>query len=130
MVVMLDEAHQFLNKSLSNDYDNFTLDAFDNIAKEGRKYGLFLGITTQMPRDIPVATLSQIGTFIVHRLINYRDKETIINALSNANRNILSYLPDLGVGEAILSCIELKMPLLIKVNQPNNKPDSSTPKLN
>lgn len=130
MVVMLDEAHQFLNKSLSNDYDNFTLDAFDNIAKEGRKYGLFLGITTQIPRDIPVGTLSQIGTFIVHRLINYRDKETITNALSTANRDVLSYLPDLGAGEAILSSIELKMPLLIKVNEPSSKPDSSTPKFN
>jgi len=36
MLVMLDEAHQFLNKSLNNDYDNFTLNAFDNIAEEGK----------------------------------------------------------------------------------------------
>lgn len=128
MVLILDEAHQFLNKKLSSDYDSFSLDAFDNIAKEGRKYGLFLGITTQIPRDIPVGTLSQIGTFIVHRLINYRDKETIINALSSANREILSYLPDLGAGEAILSSVELKMPLLIKVNKPDSEPASSTPK--
>lgn len=128
MVLILDEAHQFLNKNLSSDYDSFCLDAFDNIAKEGRKYGLFLGITTQIPRDIPVGTLSQIGTFIVHRLINYRDKETITNALSSANREILSYLPDLGAGEAILSSVELKMPLLIKVNKPESEPASSTPR--
>lgn len=127
LVVVLDEAHQFLNKSLNSDYDTFSLDAFDNIAKEGRKYGLFLGITTQIPRDIPIGTLSQIGTFIVHRLINYRDKEIITNTISSANREILSYLPDLGAGEAVLSSIELKMPLLIKVNPPEIAPKSETP---
>ena len=45
------------------------LDSFDQIAKECRKHGLFLCLATQMPRDIPQGTLSQMGTFIVHRLI-------------------------------------------------------------
>lgn len=75
IVVLIDEAHQFLNKSIKDEYfDTKPLDAFDSIAKECRKYGLFLCIATQMPRDIPIGTLSQMGTFIVHRLINYNDK--------------------------------------------------------
>lgn len=51
------------------------LDSFDQIAKECRKHGLFLCLATQMPRDIPQGTLSQMGTFIVHRLINPFDKD-------------------------------------------------------
>ena len=49
-----------------------------------------------MPSDIPLGTLSQMGTCIVHRLINYKDKEAIENACSTANKTTLSYLPILG----------------------------------
>ncbi len=103
------------------------LDAFDQIAKECRKYGLFLCLSTQMPRDIPIGTLSQMGTFIVHRLINHFDKEAIANACSSANRNILSFLPILGEGEAILTGVDFLMPLSIKINPPEQEPDSRTP---
>lgn len=74
IVLFLDEAHQFLNKSVVDNYfASSSLSAFDQIAKECRKYGLFLCLATQMPRDIPIGTLSQIGTFIIHRLINYNE---------------------------------------------------------
>jgi uncharacterized protein len=130
IVLFLDEAHQFVNKSVSNDFESFKLEAFDNIAKEGRKYGLFLCMTTQLPRDIPVGTLSQIGTFIVHRLINHRDKEIVINAMPSVNSEIANYLSDLGQGEVILSSTEIKTPLLLKVNEPDVEPDSKTPEFN
>jgi len=131
VVVLIDEAHQFLNKSIKDEYfDTKPLDAFDSIAKECRKYGLFLCIATQMPRDIPSGTLSQIGTFIVHRLINYNDKEAVSNACSTANKNTLDFLPILGEGEAILTGVDFPMPIIMKFDEPNIKPDSSTPKLN
>ncbi len=129
LILIVDEAHQFLNKKLSENDVIYSLDSFDNIAKEGRKYGLFLCLTTQRPRDIPLGTISQIGTFIVHRLINTQDKEIVISALSNVNKQITNYLAELGEGEAILSSVNLKLPLLIKVLEPNIKPDSDTPKL-
>lgn len=76
VVIFIDEAHQFLNKSIKDEYfDAKPLDSFELISKEARKYGLFLCIATQMPRDIPLGTLSQMGTFIVHRLINDQDKK-------------------------------------------------------
>lgn len=91
-ILFIDEAHQYLNKKVKDEYFESTkLDSFDLIAKEARKYGLFLCLATQMPRDIPVGTLSQIGTFIVHRLINPYDKESIENACSSANKNALSF---------------------------------------
>lgn len=128
LVLFIDEAHQFLNNKVVDDYfGSMSLSAFDQIAKECRKYGLFLCIATQMPRDIPVGTLSQMGTFLVHRLINFSDKESIKQACSSANSGILSFLPVLGEGEAILTGVDFPMPLTIKVAPPKIEPDSKTP---
>lgn len=130
IILVVDEAHQFLNKGVKDEFfELHSLDAFDLIAKEARKYGLFLCLATQMPRDIPVRTLSQMGTFIVHRLINDKDKQAIENAASSANRNALSFLPILGEGEALLVGVDFPMPLLVKIGEPSNKPDSGTPKI-
>lgn len=77
LLVFIDEAHQFLNKRIGEETNRFELDAFGNIAKEGRKYGLNTIIATQRPRDIPEDVLSQIGTLIVHRLTNQLDQEIV-----------------------------------------------------
>jgi hypothetical protein len=130
VILFIDEAHQFINKSVKDEYfQNTSLDAFDLIAKECRKHGLFLCIATQMPRDIPHGTLSQMGTFIVHRLINQNDKDAIINACSSANKNTLDFLPILGEGEAVLTGVDFPMPIIIKFNKPKFEPNSQTPKL-
>ncbi|MGK0448112.1 MAG: hypothetical protein ACJA2M_001896 [Polaribacter sp.] len=128
IVLFVDEAHQYLNKQVKDEYFELTkLNAFDSIAKECRKFGLFLCLATQMPRDIPTGTLSQIGTFIVHRLINHFDKESITNASSSANKSSLDFLPVLGAGEAILMGVDFPMPLMMKFDKPIITPDSSTP---
>jgi len=128
IVVFIDEAHQYLNKHVKDEYFESTrLSAYDQISKEGRKYGLFLCLATQMPRDIPTGTLSQMGTFIVHRLINPHDREVIENACSVANRNVLSFLPVLGEGEAILMGVDFPMPVILKIEKPTHEPYSRTP---
>ena len=130
LILVVDEAHQFLNKNIKDEFfESQTLDSYDLIAKECRKYGMFLCLATQMPRDIPTGTLSQMGTFIVHRLINELDKKTIESAASSANRSALSFLPILGEGEALLVGVDFPMPLLIKISEPAKKPLSNTPKL-
>ncbi len=130
IVLFVDEAHQFLKKTISDDFlQDLELDAFDKIAKECRKHGLFLCISTQNPKDIPVGTLSQMGTFIVHRLINESDRAVIEKACSEGSKNSLSYLPTLQSGEALLISIEMPMPIIIKIKEPNIKPTSLTPKL-
>ncbi len=129
IILFVDEAHQFLNKKVKDEYFESTeLNAFDNISKESRKYGLFLCISTQMPRDIPTGTLSQMGTFITHRLINYQDREAIASACSTANKETLSFLPSLGAGEAILMGVDFPMPISLKVELPKLKPKFDTPK--
>jgi len=95
-LLILDEAHQFLNYKISGDYaPDIPLNSFDNIAKECRKHGLYLCLSTQMPRDIPSGTLSQVGTFIVHRLINDDDKNKIKDACQESTREILDLFHNL-----------------------------------
>ena len=130
VLMFLDEAHLFLNKNLFDaDQTIIPLDAFDLIAKECRKFGLFLCLATQMPRDIPVGTLSQMGTFVVHRLINEQDRRVVETACSSASHASLAYLPVLGPGEALLSGVDFPIPLLLKVDKPALPPKSETPKL-
>jgi len=131
VICFIDEAHQFLNKNIKDEFfETIELNAFDQIAKECRKYGLFLCLATQMPRDIPQGTLSQMGSFIVHRLINENDKRTVESACASANRDVLSYMPVLGAGEALLLGVDFPMPLTIKITPPSIQPDSDTPRFN
>lgn len=129
LVMFVDEAHQFLNKRVKDEYFESTdLNAFDNIAKESRKFGLFLCLATQMPRDIPVGTLSQMGTFVSHRLINSQDKDAIASACSTANKETLAFLPSLGSGEAIIMGVDFPMPISVKVDRPSIVPLFDTPR--
>lgn len=130
ILLFIDEAHQFLNKRISADDDtSFYLQGIELIAKEARKYGLFLCLATQMPRDIPLGILSQMGAFIVHRLINEQDKKVVESAASSLNKSMLSFLPTMGAGEALLMGVDFPMPLLLKIEPPIRRPLSGTPKL-
>lgn len=128
LVLILDEAHQFLNKKVRDEFSvEVELNAYERIAKECRKFGLFLTLATQMPRDIPVGVLSQMGSFIVHRIINQKDREAIEYACSDANKNALSFLPVLSSGEALLTGVDFPMPIILKIAAPMCRPDSETP---
>lgn len=133
ILFFLDEAHQvFRTEKIKDEYSNeFKLDAFERIAKECRKFGLFLVLSTQRPRDIPQGVLSQMGTFIAHRLINQYDKEAVENASPEGSKYVLSFLPSLGQGEAILMGVDFPMPINLKIKpvKEENKPNSNTPKL-
>ncbi|WP_157575261.1 ATP-binding protein [Alloprevotella rava] len=114
----------------ADDDTSFYLQGIELIAKEARKYGLFLCLSTQMPKDIPLGVLSQMGTFIVHRLINEQDKKAVESAASSLNKSMLSFLPTMGAGEALLMGVDFSMPLLLKITPPVKTPCSETPILN
>ncbi len=127
LLVFLDEAHQFLDKSLGDEANRYPLDSFDLIAKEGRKYSLNICIATQRPRDIPDAVLSQMGTLIVHRLINDRDREVVERASGEIDRSAAAFLPTLAPGQAVIIGVDFPIPLTIQVSKPGAEPDSKGP---
>lgn len=127
LVVFLDEAHQFLGRTVGDDYASVKLDAFGIIAKEGRKYGLSCVLATQRPRDVPPDVLSQLGTLIVHRLTNDQDRETVERACGDLDRGAAQFVPMLAPGEAVVIGPELPAPVPIFVRRPMSPPDSRGP---
>lgn len=127
LVLCLDEAHQMLPKTVSLLSNEYPLEAFNVIAKEGRKYGLTLCIATQRPRDIPDDVLSQVGTFIVHRLVNDADRSAVERASGGINDALSSNLPILSPGEAFVLGVDFPTPLRLQVERPSAPPASTGP---
>jgi len=127
VLVTVDEAHQFLNKNLVADGEDFPLDSFGMIAKEGRKYAISICLATQRPRDIPEDILSQMGTLVVHRLINDKDRGVVERASTDVDKAVIASLPTLASGEAVMVGVEFPVPLSVKMRKPKNPPMSSGP---
>lgn len=127
IVVFLDEAHQFLGRTVGDEYGSVKLEAFGLIAKEGRKYGLTSVLATQRPRDVPQDVLSQLGTLIVHRLTNEQDRNTVEHACGDLDRSAAQFIPMLAPGEAIIIGPDLPTPLPLRISRPKSPPDSKGP---
>lgn len=128
IVVFVDEAHNFLGRNLGQEEYSSRLDAFEIIAKEGRKYGLCLCLATQRPRDITEGVLSQMGTLIVHRLTNDRDRELVERACGEIDRSASAFLPTLQPGEAAIIGVDFPIPMTVRVTPPEQRPASEGPK--
>jgi DNA helicase HerA-like ATPase len=127
VVVFLEEAHQFLNQFIGDESARVHLDAFDLIAKEGRKFGLNICLATQRPRDIPEGVLSQVGTLIVHRLTNDRDREIVERACGDIDRTAAAFLPTLSPGQAVVVGVDMPIPLTVEICPQTHQPDSRGP---
>ncbi|MDD2801770.1 MAG: ATP-binding protein [Methylococcales bacterium] len=127
VIVIVDEAHNFLGKHIGSEDSSARLDAFELIAKEGRKYGLNICLATQRPRDITEGVLSQMGTLIVHRLTNDRDREVVERACGEIDRSASAFLPNLKPGEAAIIGVDFPIPLTVQINKPTVRPQSDGP---
>ena len=127
VVVIVDEAHNFLGRQIGGEDAVARLDAFELIAKEGRKFGLNICLTTQRPRDITEGVLSQMGTLVVHRLTNDRDREIVERACGEIDRSASSFLPNLKPGEAAIIGADFPIPLTIQIFPPVAQPKSDGP---
>lgn len=127
LIVIVDEAHNFLGRNIGTEDTATKLDSFEFIAKEGRKYGLNICLATQRPRDITEGVLSQMGTLIVHRLTNDRDREVVERACGEIDRSASAFLPNLKPGEAAILGADFPIPLTIQIKKPTTKPNSDGP---
>ena len=97
-VMYIDEVHRYTRYNQENSYQI----GLTSIAREGRKKGIFLFLTTQNPQDVPKELLGQVGTLLVHRLTHQNELESIKNHLSEQS---YKQITKLNQGEAILSSI-------------------------
>lgn len=127
VLAVIDEAHNFLGKRVGSEEHATRLDSFELIAKEGRKYGLNICLTTQRPRDITEGVLSQVGTLLVHRLTNDRDREVVERACGEIDRSSAAFLPNLKQGEVALIGVDFPIPMTIQIGRPVRPPFSDGP---
>lgn len=132
-VLVVEEAHHFI-KRYNEDSDFIGSTAlcckvFERIAREGRKFGLGLLISSQRPSELSPTVLSQCNSFLIHRISNDRDQELIARLLPDNMRGMLRELPSLPSQNAILLGWASELPVLVRMRtlQESQRPQSEDP---
>ena len=130
-VLVMEEAHNFVSRYNPDNEDlspsRLCSQTFERIAKEGRKFGLGLMLSSQRPSELSPTVLSQCNTFLLHRLVNDRDQELVKKFVPDNLGSILNELPILPTKKAILLGWAAPIPILVDMNelkkdhQPNSK---------
>ena len=131
MNIIIDEAHQILSEQSTREEDNwkdYRLETFEEIIKEGRKFGVFMTIASQRPYDVSPTITSQAHNFFIHRLVNRLDLESISKAVSYIDRVAEESIPTLPTGTCIFSGVASNMPIKLNILELENhrKPQSKT----
>ena len=121
-----DEAHLYLPRKEGNPVERRAVEAFEKIAKEGRKYGVALMIVSQRPSDVSTTILSQCNNIISLRLTNADDQATVRKLLPESLESLLEALPIMDVGEAMVVGDSVLLPSRIKIDPPTETPLSAT----
>lgn len=133
-VIVLEEAHRFIrSKSWAGENEppqmRLCRETFERIAREGRKFGLGLVISSQRPTELSPTVLSQCNSYILHRLVNGADQDTVARAAPDLLGGLLSGLPALPVGGAMLLGAITPIPVLTQISPlpEAQRPRSSNP---
>lgn len=124
--LILDEAHRYIRKD-----GNYILqeNIFERIAREGRKYSLYLLISSQRPSELSSTVLSQCGNYIVHRIQNEMDMKYIYTVLPYFSEDYITKIKQQVPGEALVFGNCVPMPLQIKIIQATPDPNSENCKI-
>ena len=132
-IMVMEEAHTFV-KHYKDDAENINAAAiccraFEKIAREGRKFGLGLVISSQRPSELSPTVLSQCNTFLLHRISNDKDQELVKRFIPENLKGLLGELPVLPSQQAILMGWASELPLLVKMNNlpKEHQPQSDDP---
>ncbi|MBB3607503.1 ATP-binding protein [Rhizobium sp. BK602] len=116
MLVVCEEAHRYIPADPTLGFFP-TRQAIARIAKEGRKYGVSLGIITQRPGELDQTILSQCSTLFAMRLANDRDQDIIRSAIPNSSISTTSFLSSIGNGEAIAFGEAIAVPMRMRFSR-------------
>ena len=127
ILLVCEEAHRYANNSQNEGFEP-TRRALARIAKEGRKYGVSLGIVSQRPGELATSVLSQCNSIFAMRMTNQRDQDIIRAAMSDAGGGLLDTLPTLGDAEAIAVGEAVTVPMRLRFDElpPEKMPKSNT----
>lgn len=132
-VLVMEEAHTFV-KRYKEDAENenaatVCCRVFERIAREGRKFGLSLVLSSQRPSELSPTVLSQCNTFLLHRISNDRDQDLVRRLVPDNLSGLLRELPSLPSQSAILLGWALELPVLVRMNDlpKSHQPRSDDP---
>lgn len=117
--IIIDEAHNLLSYESSQESEiwrNTRLETFEEIIKEGRKFGVFLTLASQRPHDISPTITSQLHHYMLHRLVNSKDLDAVRNAVSYLDRKSFDELPALPTGTCVISGTSIQLPAVVKID--------------
>jgi DNA helicase HerA-like ATPase len=127
--LIVDEAHNILSDQSTREsetWKDYRLEQFEEIIKEGRKFGMFITIASQRPADISPTIVSQLHNFFIHRLVNDRDLYLIDNTISTLDALSRGLIPGLSQGCCVVTGTAFELPMVIQVDRlPNNKQPAS-----
>ncbi|MGO4814222.1 ATP-binding protein [Cupriavidus sp. 2MCAB6] len=127
IALLCDEAHLYMpQRNMADSADDISLDIFERIAKEGRKYGVSLVVISQRPSEVNKTMLSQCSNFVSMRLTNAEDQGVIKRLLPDSLGGFSDILPTLDTGEALVVGDASLLPSRIRIDEPKNKPNSGT----
>lgn len=115
ILLVCEEAHRYVPADASLGF-NSTRKIISRIAKEGRKYGVSLGIISQRPSELEPSTLSQCSTIFSMRLSNEVDQNFVRSAVADGADELLAFLPSLGTAEAMIFGESVNMPMRVVLN--------------
>ena len=121
--IIIEEAHRYVQRD--RDVDVIGYNIFERIAKEGRKYGVFIALITQRPSELSDTCISQCANFIILRTIHPTDLQYIKEMVPNITTEIVLQLKNLKPGNCIAFGKAFKVPTSLKVNMPNPQPLSN-----
>ncbi len=121
--IIIEEAHRYVQND--HDVDLIGYNIFDRITKEGRKYGVILGLITQRPSELSETSISQCSNFLILRTLHPRDLQYIKEMVPNVSDEILAILKTLQPGSAIAFGSAFKVPISLKMIKPDPEPYSN-----
>lgn len=128
LVIALEEAQNYIPERNRGDRESIAKKVFERIAREGRKYGISLLVTSQRPSELSKTVLSQCNSFIIHRLQNPEDQKYVRQLVSAANEDILQQLPILPQQHVVIMGDAVRTPVQAKMNNATPRPNSNNPK--
>ena len=128
LAFICDEAHLYMPRDSSKlkAVENKSLEIFEKISKEGRKYGVSIVIVSQRPAELNTTIISQCNNIISLKITNDRDKSAVATMLTDSLVGLVETLPNLDVGECIVIGDSIKLPTKILLDKPKEEPKSST----
>jgi len=132
-VIVMEEAHNFIKRYNESSEEisasQLCTESFEKIAREGRKFGLSLTLSSQRPSELSPTVLSQCNTFLLHRIVNDRDQELVKRLVPDNIGGLLQELPILPTRKAILLGWASPIPILVEMNElkPEHRPKSEDP---